>query len=175
MAALRVAALVHCGPLLRVFVIRLPLFALVWWLLSGGAADSWYVGGIFVLIGTLLSVTLAPPLAWSLAGLLRFIPFFIRHSLSGGVDVARRALSPSMPLQPEIIDYPLSLSLPQSRLFMASVISLLPGTLCTDLQEERLLVHVLDRRSDYRRELVRLERQVAAIFRDETSVTRGEP
>lgn len=169
MTVLRAAVLTQSGTLFRAYLTRLLLFALLWWLLSGGAADSWYVGGVIVLLVTLLSVALAPPRAWSLAGLLRFIPFFIRHSISGGVDVARRALSPAMPLQPELIDYRLSLSLSQSRLFMAGVISLLPGTLCADLQEERLLVHVLDRDSDYQRELARLERYVAAIFREDVS------
>ena len=169
MTVLGAAARAQSVTLFRGALTRLLLFALLWWLLSGGAADSWYVGGVIVLLVTLLSVTLAPPQPWSLGGVLRFIPFFIRQSIGGGVDVARRALSPAMPLRPAIIDYRLSLSLPRSRLFMAAVISLLPGTLCADLQQQRLRVHVLDRGYDVQRELAQLEYYVAAIFREEIS------
>lgn len=146
---------------------RALLFALIWWLLTEGRTDAWGMGGLLVLVGAALSLSLAPPVGWSLRGLLRFVPFFVRYSLVGGIDVAKRAFSPAMPLQPAMIEYPLALTLPQSRLFMAAVISLLPGTLCADVQEDKLWVHVLDRGNAIEDELKALERRVARLFRHE--------
>ena len=47
---------------------------------------------------------------------------------------------------------------------MANVASLLPGTLIAGLDGDRLEVHVLDQRGDFRRELEALERRVADLF-----------
>lgn len=156
------------------FIKRVLLFALIWWLLTEGRADAWGMGVLLVLIGASLSVSLAPPVGWSLSGLLRFLPFFVRYSLVGGVDVAKRALSIGMPLQPAIIEYPLALTLPQSRLFMAGVISLLPGTLCAEVQDDKLWVHVLDKRHDIQGELNVLECKVAALFHQERQLNRTQ-
>lgn len=159
---------VYEQPVARVMTLvkRVLLFALLWWLLTEGRVDAWGVGAVLVVATAWLSVSLAPPVAWSLPGALRFVPYFIWHSLVGGVDVARRALSPARPLQPDIIEYPLRLSLPRSRLFMAGIISLLPGTLCTEIIGDKLWVHLLDRRGDFQRDLRILEQKVAGLFRD---------
>jgi len=74
------------------FCFRAVLFALLWWMLTEGAADSWLVGAPVVVLAALASGVLLPGTSWSLPGLLRFIPFFLWHSLRGGVDVAGRAL-----------------------------------------------------------------------------------
>lgn len=163
---------VYTTPRVRVvaFVKRVLLFALIWWLLTEGQSDAWGMGVWLVLIGAALSVSMAPPVGWSLFGVLRFIPFFVRYSLVGGVDVARRAFSRRMALQPAIIEYPLALALPQSRLFMLGVISLLPGTLSAEVQDDKLWVHVLDRRNNIQGDLQVLERRVASLFRHEQYV-----
>lgn len=166
--------IVYASPRVRgaAFVKRALLFALIWWLLTEGRNDAWDMGVWLVLIGAALSVLMAPPVGWSLFGVLRFIPFFVRYSLVGGVDVARRAFSRRMELQPAIIEYSLALTLPQSRLFMVGVISLLPGTLSAEVQDDKLWVHVLDQRSDIQGELEVLERKVASLFRHEQYVDK---
>lgn len=156
------------------FIKRVLLFALIWWLLIEGQSDAWGIGAWLVLAGAVLSLSMAPPVDWSLLGVLRFIPFFIRYSLVGGVDVAKRAFTPHMGLQPAIIEYPLALVLPQSRLFMVGVISLLPGTLSAEVQGDKLWVHVLDQRNDIQGELELLERRVASLFRHGHSVDKDE-
>lgn len=157
---------VYASPRARVvaFVKRVPLFALIWWLLTEGQSDAWSMGVWLVLAVAALSVSLAPPAGWSLFGILRFIPFFARYSLVGGIDVAKRAFSRHMALQPAIIEYPLRLSLPHSRLFMAGVISLLPGTLTAEVKDDKLWIHVLDQGNDIHGELEILERRVASLF-----------
>lgn len=166
--------IVYATPRLRAaeFVKRALLFALIWWLLTEGQNDAWGMGVWLVLVGAILSLSMAPPVGWSLFGMLRFIPFFIRYSLVGGVDVAKRAFTRRMALQPAIIEYPLTLTLPQSRLFMVGVISLLPGTLSVEVQDDKLWVHVLDQRNDIQGELEVLERRVASLFRHEHYVDK---
>jgi multicomponent Na+:H+ antiporter subunit E len=159
---------------ITIFIKRVLLFALIWLLLTEGRSDAWGIGAWLVLVGAALSVSLAPPLGWSLYGVLRFIPFFFRYSLIGGVDVARRAFSRRMALQPAIIEYPLALTLSESRLFMVGVISLLPGTLSAEVQGDKLWVHVLDQRNDIQGELELLECRVASLFRHEQSVDKDE-
>ena len=129
---------------LRVWLLRLALFSLMWWVLTDGAIDSWPVGVPVVLISTLVSVKLMPPLSWSLRGMVVFIPYFFWHSIRGGVDVARRALHPQLPISPGLFDYRFRLPPGLPRVFMANTVSLLPGTLSVELEEEILRVHVLD-------------------------------
>lgn len=149
---------------LRLLVIRAALFALLWWLLTEGQTDSWFFGIPVVILATVFSTVLAPPIPRSIIGLLQFVPFFLSQSLRGGVDVAWRALHPSLPIAPILVDYPLRLPDEQARVFLANTVSLLPGTLSVRLESNNLQLHVLDGNSDYRTELETLERLVAALF-----------
>ena len=149
---------------LRTWLLRLVLFALMWWVLTDGAMDSWLIGLPVVLIATLVSVMLMPPLSWSPRGMLLFVPYFIWHSIRAGVDVARRALHPQLPIAPGFFDYRFRLPPGLPRVFMANAVSLLPGTLSVELDEEILRVHVLDETSAINKELNMLENRLADIF-----------
>ncbi|MGV1099307.1 Na+/H+ antiporter subunit E [Thiovibrio sp. JS02] len=139
---------------------------LLWWLLAGGVPASWPFGlvvvGAAVAVGGLVG---APSLSLPfLFRFLRFLPFFLLLSLRGGIDVARRALSPSLPLAPACLVYPLRLAAEGSRVFFANCISLLPGTLSVDLGAEQILVHTLDAERPVRQELAVLEGRIARLF-----------
>ena len=149
---------------LRTWLLRLVLFALMWWVLTDGAMDSWPVSLPVVLIATLASVMLMPPLSWSLRGMLLFIPYFLWRSLRAGVDVARRALHPQLPIAPGLFDYRFRLPPGLPRVFMANTVSLLPGTLSVELGENILRVHVLDETGAINEELNLLENRLADIF-----------
>ena len=122
---------------------RSLVFALLWWVLTGGAPDSWFIGVPVILLATRVSITLQPPVSWSLSALLRFIPFFLWHSLCAGIDVARRALDPRLPISPGFYRYRWRLPPGLARVVMANTVSLLPGTLSAELDEEHLHVPVL--------------------------------
>lgn len=144
--------------------IRLMLLAGIWWGLSGGAPASWWIGVPAVLLATAASVALLPPIPLVWHELPRFIPFFLARSLSGGVDVAWRALHPSLPIAPVLVEYPLQLPPGLPRVFMANSVSLLPGTLSAALDQSLLKVHLLDGRKDFLAELKDLEQRVARLF-----------
>ncbi len=147
------------------FILRLGGCLLLWWVLTGGRPSSWIIG-IPTIALTLWVMSLSPqspPWHISFDGLVRFIPYFLLQSVRGGIDVARRAYSPSLPLDPQIIDFPLSLPPGRSQIFFLNSVSLLPGTLSADLVGTTLKVHVLDHKADP--QLERLETHVARLFK----------
>ena len=150
----------------RAVLIRTAGFALVWLVLVGPDPASWIVGGPFVIAATLASLMLSEPRNrnLSLPSLARFIPYFLRESLRGGLDVAARVLLPTLRVQPGNQDYRINLTRSEARLVFIDSISLLPGTLSADLRGDHVTVHALDVRTEVVGDLMTLERHVAAIF-----------
>jgi multicomponent Na+:H+ antiporter subunit E len=161
--------------------LRLSVLALLGaatWLILAGPHDaaSWIIGVPAVIAATWARHRLvrrgSAPI--SLSGALGFAPFFIVESFKGGVDVALRVLGPRVKVEPGLFEYRLRLAVPAARVIFADVVSLLPGTLSADIHGNVVSVHALDRRVDPIPELMRLERKVAAIFR-ETLPESGDP
>lgn len=140
------------------------VLTLLWWVLAGNA--GWGFGGVIIMAATLAGVLFTSPQTphWSLPGLVWFIAYFLKASLYGGIDVTRRALHPALPLQPTWINHPLRLPVGPARVLFVSTISLLPGTLSTDLDGDTLLVHALTDEAGIAKELLRLEERAAALF-----------
>ncbi len=126
---------------------RAGIFALLWWILTEGDWASWGVGVPVLVASTYATFLLRSPNAWrwNLVGLARFLPVFVWFSLRGGLDVALRALHPHCPLAPGLLVYPLRLRVGPARVFFANTVSLLPGTLSAELEDDRLTVHILER------------------------------
>lgn len=143
---------------------RALVLAVLWLVLVNGATSSWWIGIPVVVLAALSTQPSRPsmPIIWW--EVLRFIPFFLRRSLSGGMDVARRALHPRLPLDPALIQYPLRLpqGLPQA--VMANLVNLLPGTLTAELTDSALQVHLIDQHAPFFEELEAVESAVARIF-----------
>lgn len=150
---------------------RLALFAILWWVLTGGASGSWLLGVPLVLAGTALSLALWVPRPIRWLNLLRFLPFFAHQSLAGALDVARRAFRPSLPLQPGLVRHRLRLPPGAPRVALANVISMLPGTLSADLDGAEVVVHALDTKQDLHAMVRDLEPRIAAIFGLEITTT----
>ncbi|MBW6509077.1 MAG: Na+/H+ antiporter subunit E [Desulfuromonadales bacterium] len=147
------------------FILRLGGCLFLWWVLTGGRASSWIIGvpTIALALWVMEAAPQTHPWRISFAGLLRFIPYFLLQSLRGGIDVARRAYSPRLPLDPQIIDFPLNLPPGPAQVFFLNSVSLLPGTLSADLNGTTLKVHLLDHKIDP--QLDQLETRVAALFK----------
>jgi multicomponent Na+:H+ antiporter subunit E len=145
------------------------LLAGVWVVLAGpGDPSSWLIGAPAVIAAAWsrqrLSAADRPRL--SVPGALRFLPYFVVESFKGGIDVALRVIGPRVRVDPGLVDYRLSLTRPTARVFFADLVSLLPGTLSADLRGNLVSIHALDRGIDPVPELRRLERRVAALFRE---------
>lgn len=151
-------------PTMTTLLSRVVLFAFLWFLLTGGSATSWWVGLPVILVAALSSSFLVPRASISVKGVLGFIPFFAWHSLRGGLDVARRALHPRMPISPRVFDYPLRIESGLPRVVMVNVINLLPGTLGVSLRGNRLRIHALNFTPSVYAEVRKVEQGVARIF-----------
>jgi len=145
---------------------RILLLAGLWIGLNGADGSSWIVGAPIVVLAAAVSLALAPAASWRIApaGVLPFVLFFLRQSLAGGADVARRAIGPSVRLDPDLIEFPLRLPSEVSRTFFCGVVSLLPGTCVIELRDGSILLHALDRTAGVEAGLGALEGRVAALF-----------
>lgn len=150
----------------RRFLATLVLASLLWWLLAGVQGFSSPFGAFAVLGAATVSLW-APPgrsCRLRLSALPGFVLYFLWASVSGGVDVARRALSPALPIQPGFLVYASRLPRGAALTFFMAVISLLPGTLSVRQEGRLLRVHVLDNRQPIQDSLAHLEGRVDRLF-----------
>lgn len=144
------------------------LLALLWLLLSDAAADAWVVGLPALALALWAAARLGTGallarVSW--LGLAAFVPYFLRASLQGGWDVARRALRPRLDLAPGYVVYRARLAPGTAMDFFLGTVSVLPGTLAVvDHGDGSARIHVLDTRLDNAGELARLEAKVARVF-----------
>jgi multicomponent Na+:H+ antiporter subunit E len=105
------------------------------------------VMGVFACVGaTWVSLRLLPPSYGGLrfGSLLALLPHFLWESVLAGVDVARRALHPGLPLQPGFVTCPLGFPPGFARNTFATITSLMPGTVAAGEAEGMLVYHCLD-------------------------------
>lgn len=151
----------------RPLLTRFVLFAAIWWLLTGGGTDAWGMGAVAVPATLLISLRLLPagPRRVSISGLILFAGFFIFRSIIAGTQVARIVLRPRLEVRPTMREFELHLTHESERVFLASTLSLLPGTLTAGLDGNTLRMHVLDERMPVEEELRDVEKRVARLFR----------
>jgi multicomponent Na+:H+ antiporter subunit E len=151
----------------RPSLMRFVVFSCLWYVLAGSDNASWIIGVPAVLFATALSLMLAPSSQYRIspAGAFRFIPFFLRQSFHGGMDVMRRALSFHQLLDPGLVSYTTFLPEGTARILFINTISLLPGTLSAELHGNRIIIHTLDRGLPIWANIQGLEYHIAALMR----------
>jgi len=129
-------------------VLRASGFLAVWIALIGWKPLDLAMGLLTAVAATWLSLVLQPPRhrtgRVTLIALVRLAGHFLWQSVVAGLDVARRAFDPRMPLQPGFVSYPLSFPPGPGRNVFASWTSLLPGTVPVADDGQTLLYHCLD-------------------------------
>lgn len=145
---------------------RTLLLGVLGWAFVEGEVGSPALSAGAVLLAALVSLAALPPggRRWRVAEIARFVPFFLLRSVQGGVDVARRAFHPRLPILPGILVHPLRLPEGPVRVFFAVVLCLVPGTLSIRLEGDALRVHLLHRDAPARERIEELEERVAALF-----------
>ncbi|TRZ96271.1 hypothetical protein D4R78_01315 [bacterium] len=75
-----------------------------------------------------------------------YIPLFLWECLKANIDVARRVISPRLPINPGIVKVKTHLKSDTALTFLANSITLTPGTLCVDIKPEEgiLYIHCID-------------------------------
>jgi multicomponent Na+:H+ antiporter subunit E len=148
-------------------VVRGVLFFGFWLLLMPGAqAVDLAVGVLTAALAAWASLSLLPPAAGRLrlAALLAYLPHFLWQSVAAGIDVARRALDPRLPLNPGFVRYRTAFPPGAARDAFASITSLLPGSVPADEDAETLLYHCLDTAQPLAAQLAAEERVLAKVF-----------
>lgn len=155
------------APMIAALALRVAAFALVWWVLTEGRADSWGVGAASIGLALAASLKLAPParLAFSPLGIARFAGFFLVESMRGGTQVALAALRPAMPLAPDLVPVRVRLPAGLPRVLLMNTLNLLPGTLSVTLDGDTLWLHVLDRTLPIAREVATVEAHIARALK----------
>jgi multicomponent Na+:H+ antiporter subunit E len=118
------------------------------WLLLIGTDPPDLAAGLFAAAAaTWASLRLLPSRGRRLryAALVRLAWRFMQQSIIGGLDVARRALDPRLPLRPGFVAYPVRLPPGPARHTFSALTSALPGTLPAGVDDQGVpLYHCLD-------------------------------
>ena len=89
--------------------------------------------GFFTLGMPLHSLLRLPALWW----------WLLHEVVKSSLDVARVVLSPSLPIQPELVEQVTSEKSDSGKVILGNSITLSPGTVTIDVHKDRLLVHCL--------------------------------
>jgi multicomponent Na+:H+ antiporter subunit E len=124
---------------------------LLWMMLSGGLDPAEMVTGLVV--ATVVTLASRPHL-WLFSGLrlspsailpfITYLGIFFAALIRANLDMARRVLSPSLPLRPGVVEVKTALKSSLGRLILANSITLTPGTLTVDLQGDSIFIHWVD-------------------------------
>ena len=104
-------------------------------------------------------------IARRLLALLVFMPFFLYEAVVAGINVAYHAFRPSLRLRPGVVRVYPGLGNITATTILASLITLTPGTLALDYDEEEdaMFIHWIDMSTDDPEEI---DRTVIQTMRD---------
>jgi len=115
---------------------RALALALLWVALAGWSADYALYGVISVALATGMSLALMPPRPprprlWvsRIFGTLGLFGWFLWQSVRGGVDVALRALKPTVDVAPRVVVAPIDLPPGSARQIALILMNLMPGSM----------------------------------------------
>ncbi len=130
--------------------------AFIFWILLNNSFEPIRLG-----IGAILSFTLAiifcsrcdvfselklTPTALFYTLIYMFV--FLYELVKSNFDVARRVITPSLPINPGIVEVKTKLKSKMGRMILANSITLTPGTLTIDIQDDILYIHWIDVQSE---------------------------
>lgn len=151
-------------------VVLVVLYAVLWLVLSDN--QGWGFGLVVIALAVVcaLSAKLTlPRISW------RFLPgfliFFLSRMLAGGIDVARRTLGRRPDVEPGWVQHRLQGTSASAHLLLSATTGLLPGTLAARIDGDIMRVHSLDTRSDWQRDISRLEAHLCRLFPPEESAS----
>lgn len=131
-------------------VIALALGLLIWVGLNGNMSRDVLITGIVVTViasffyigsGVFRDVRLTPR---ALVALIAWIVVFLIELVKSNIDVMSRVVTPTVRINPAIVQVKTKLKSRLGRLALASSITLTPGTLTTDILEDTLYIHWID-------------------------------
>jgi multicomponent Na+:H+ antiporter subunit E len=132
------------------------LIGLVFWILLNNTFDP-----LILVIGAALSLLLSlifcskcdvfselkiTPISFIYT--LIYLVVFLYELIKSNLDVARRVITPSLPINPGIVEVKTKLKSKMGRMILANSITLTPGTLTIDIKDDILYIHWIDVKSE---------------------------
>ncbi len=131
--------------------ISVLLLLSVWLLLNASLSPVVIVSGLIAAFAVALLFSAGHPVFKDMkltpkAIVYFFIYFFVFtfELLKANFDVAKRVVSPKLPINPGIVEVKTRLKSKIGRLFLANSITLTPGTLTVDIKGDSLFIHWID-------------------------------
>jgi multicomponent Na+:H+ antiporter subunit E len=134
----------------RFFVATVTLF-IMWLFLVGTLSFSEILVGLLVSIFTVWlssnhltfidNIIFSRTMPWHI---VLYLQVFVVALIRANLDMARRVLSPSLPINPALVEVETKLQSSLGKLLLANSITLTPGTLTVDVIGDRLQVHWVD-------------------------------
>lgn len=133
------------------FIVNWVFLMLVWIAFTSSfATHELIVGALTTMVISYLSIRL-----FTCCTILIFCPVKIMYMIwylvvflialiNSNMDVARRVLSPSLPINPGIVKFKTKLTTNYSKMVLANSITLTPGTLTVDVVDDTFYVHWID-------------------------------
>lgn len=102
--------------------------------------------------------------------LLVYIVVLFKEIILANLDVAYRVIHPKMPINPGIVIIKTELRQDLAKMILANSITLTPGTFTLDIEDDRLLIHWINVKTDNMEEATKLigdrfEKYLKVIFR----------
>ena len=121
---------------------------LLWLLLAGNLNPQELLAGVLVsgvvtlLFGSRFSIFTGFRFSWlAPVYILQYLGDFFLALIVANFELARRILTPSLPIRPEMVELQTNLKSPLGKMLLANTITLTPGTLTVDVIGDVLLVH----------------------------------
>jgi len=132
------------------YVATFLVFFASYLLLAGFHMDELILGA---LVSIIMTIILAKLVSYTvdyrfpvklLVFVFAYLPVFIWQLILSNIDIARRVLSPRIPLNPGFVKIKTDLKGDFGKLALANSITLTPGTLSIDVDGEYLFIHTVD-------------------------------
>ncbi len=134
----------------KTFIIATILLFITWVLLAGATRQEFIFGGITAIIISLLflpRLRILGDIKISIKALIYGIGYlfvFTWALIKSNLDVARRVISPKLPINPGIVKVKTKLKTPLGRAVLANSITLTPGTLTVEMRDQYFYIHWID-------------------------------
>ena len=128
-------------------LMRALMYFALWIVIDQSAKPANLAFGVLATAAaTWASLKLMPPSLGSvrIGALVLLLPRFLWQSMIAGIDVARRAFAPRLPLAPGFVQYPTGLPRGAARNAFAAISSLLPGSVPVSETDTHIEYHALD-------------------------------
>jgi len=133
------------------FIVNSIFLMLVWIAFTSSfATHELIVGALTAMIISYLSIRLFTCCTISIFNpvkifyMIWFFIVFLIALIKSNFDVARRVLSPSLPINPGIVKFKTKLTTNYSKMVLANSITLTPGTLTVDIIDDTFYIHWID-------------------------------